>query len=597
MDTPELITLLFNLLGGLALFIFGMRTMSEGLSSALGEGMRTLLGKSTGNRFSGLGLGTLIGGLIQSSASVVLFIGFINAGLMTLSQSIAPILGANIGTTLSVQLISFRLSDYCLPAVFTGLMLHLISSHRKLKYGGQAILGFGLLFLGMTIMGDSLRPHRALFEPWLVHISGHSFKGLITGTCIAALVTGAVQSSGAVIGMGFALISAGAITDFQGIFPIIIGANVGTCVTGLLGSIGTTVDARRAAIAHLIFNLISTTLAIATAPLFYQYIPLTSDDLIRQAANAGTLKMTLSALLLLPLAPVIAKITIVLTPTKRKQPESSYLNRDQLIQPERAISACLHELQRTSRICAVSLHLAAEEFIQHDPGRTKRIKVNEHSVNAIKTAMRSYLTDLTKHYLSKRQSILIGHIDRCMSDLERIGDHIANLADIAARQRAVSTARFSPDAVENWLEVHKAVELLLAKVIQSLNPELDNFQDIAREIIDLQKQCSETAIKVRRAHFQRLETKEITPAAGLFFNDYLSNFWRISKHIKSIALAEQQPQFWLKREKLNRVMSAEAPDTPFRTISTLKTISTACNQTNTANKKPPRASRAALQLP
>ncbi|MDZ8119012.1 Na/Pi cotransporter family protein [Pontiella agarivorans] len=559
MDTSSITGLIFGLLGGLALFIFGMRTMSEGLSAAVGDGMRTLLGKATRNRMAGLGLGTVIGGLIQSSASVVLFIAFINAGLMTLTQSIAPILGANIGTTLAVQLISFKLSDYCLPAIFIGLVLHLVARKQKLKYGGQAILGFGLLFLGMVFMGDSIKPHRELFEPWLAHLNGSTPTGLIIGTLAAALITGVIQSSGAVIGMGFAMISAGAITDFQGIFPIIIGANVGTCVTGLLGSIGTTVDARRAAIAHLLFNLISTTLAIATSPLFYHYIPLTSDDLIRQAANAGTIKMVLSAMLMLPLAPVIVKMTIGLTPTKRKQPESSFLDHGQLIQPERAIFACLRELQRTSRICAASLHLAAEEFIQHDPRRAKRIKVNEQSVNAIKTAMRKYLTDLTKHYLSKRQSILIGHIDRCMSDLERIGDHIANLADIAKRQRAVSTARFSPDAVENWLEIHKAVEQLLAKVIQSLDPELDNFQDIAKEIIDLRKQYSETAIKVRSAHFQRLENKEITPAAGLFFNDYLSNFWRISKHIKSIALAEQQPQFWLKREKLGRKMSLEAP--------------------------------------
>jgi Na+/phosphate symporter len=164
MDTSTSVELIFGLLGGLALFIFGMQTMSAGLSSAVGDGMRTLLGKATRNRLNGLGLGTVIGGIIQSSASVVLFIGFINAGLMTLTQSIAPILGANIGTTLSVQLISLKLSDYCLPAIFIGLMLHMISRKRKFKYGGKAVLGFGLLFLGMVIMGDSIKPHREILE-------------------------------------------------------------------------------------------------------------------------------------------------------------------------------------------------------------------------------------------------------------------------------------------------------------------------------------------------------------------------------------------------------------------------------------------------
>jgi phosphate:Na+ symporter len=359
--------------------------------------------------------------------------------------------------------------------------------------------------------------------------------------------------------MGFAMISAGAITDFEGIYPIIIGANVGTCVTGLLGSIGTTVDARRAAIVHLVFNLISTTLAIGAAPLFYTYAPMTSTDLIRQAANADTIKMVISALLLLPLIPVLGKITTWLVPSKTEQPESSFLDDELLNRPEQAIFACLRELQRTTRICARSLHLAAEEFIQHDHKRAKQIRINEQSVNAIKTAMRNYLATLTHQYLSKRQSILIGHIDRCMSDVERVGDHVENLSEIAKRQRSISTARFSPEVIEDWLAVHRTVEHLLEKVIESLDPETANFQELAKEIIELRGEFSETAIKVRNTHFQRLEDKALTPIAGLLFNDYLSNFWRISKHIKSIALAEQQPQFWLKREKLSKVMSPEAP--------------------------------------
>ncbi|RKX37152.1 MAG: Na/Pi cotransporter family protein, partial [Verrucomicrobia bacterium] len=186
--------LIFGLLGGLALFIFGMRTMSAGLSAAVGEGMRGIIAKATRNRLSGIGLGGTIGFLVQSSASTVLFIGFINAGLMTFSQSIAPMLGANIGTTLSIQLISFKLSDYCLAGVFIGLMLHLLARKSKLKNGGLALLGFGLLFLGMVIMGDAIRPHRELFEPWLARINGSTTSGLLIGTIAAALITALVLS-------------------------------------------------------------------------------------------------------------------------------------------------------------------------------------------------------------------------------------------------------------------------------------------------------------------------------------------------------------------------------------------------------------------
>ncbi|MEE9369222.1 MAG: Na/Pi symporter [Pontiella sp.] len=559
MDATTTTGLIFGLLGGLALFIFGMRTMSHGLTGGVGEGIRGIIAKATRNRISGIGLGSAIGFLVQSSASIVIFIGFINAGLMTFSQSVAPMLGANIGTTLSIQLISFNLSDYCLGAIFLGLVLHLVARNQKLKFGGQALLGFGLLFLGMVIMGDAVRPHRELFEPWMARINGSTLSGLLLGTLAAALSTGVVQSSGAVIGMGFAMVSAGVITDLQGIYPIIIGANIGTCVTGLLGSIGTTVEARRIAIGHLLFNVISTALAIATAPLFYKFIPLTSVDVIHQAANANTIKMLASALLMLPLVPMFEKIVVLTTPSKKKQPEPSFLDQELLNRPEQAIFACLRELQRTARICAQSLHLAAEDFIQHDVRRAHLIKVNEQSLNTIKSTLRDYLAKLTRQYLSKRQAILIEHIDRCMSDLERVGDHIANVSEIAKRQRSIPSARFSPEVVEDWLSIHRAVETLLAKVIESLDPETANFQELAKEILELREDYSKTALAAQNTHFLRLEVKAVTPIAGMLFNDYLSNFWRITKHIKSIALAEQQPQFWVKRDKLSKVMSDDAP--------------------------------------
>ena len=559
MDPSTAMKLIFGLLGGLALFIYGMRTMSKGLSDAVGKGMRGIIARATRNRLAGIGMGSSVGFLIQSSASVVLFVGFINAGLMTLNQSLAPMLGANIGTTLSVQLISFKLSDYCLVGVFAGLIMHLLAKRPAVRNGGLALLGFGLLFLGMTIMGDAVRPHRELFEPWLARINGSTTSGLLIGTVAAALITGIIQSSGAVIGMGFAMVSAGAITEFEGIYPIIIGANIGTCVTGLLASIGTTISARRIAVAHLLFNMISTALAVLAAPLFYQYIPLTSGDIIHQAANANTIKMILSALLFLPLIPIYGKLVVLMTPSKLKQPEPSYLDEDLLNRPEQAIFACLRELQRTARICAQSLYLAAEEFIQHDPHRDRLIHVNEQSINAIKAAMRDFLAKLTRQYLSKRQAILIEHVDRCMSDLERVGDHIENLSAIARRQRSLPAARFIPAAMEDWLSIYRAVEKLLNKVIESLDPEVPDFQTFAREILILREAFRTTAIAAQQAHFKRLEDKVVTPIAGMIFNDYLSNFWRITKHIKNIALAEQQPQFWIKREKLGTVMSADAP--------------------------------------
>ncbi len=550
---------IFELLGGLALFIFGMGTMSQALGDAVGNRMRTMLSKATDNRFSGLVFGTLIGFFIQSSASVVLYVGFINAGLMTLMQSIAPILGANIGTTFSVQLFSFKLADYALPVIFMGLVLHLVARKPVFKHGGLGLIGFGLLFLGMSTMSGAIEPYRAELAPLLSQINGNTFSGLVLGSLVVTLITAVVQSSSAVIGMGFAMVSAGAITDLSGIYPILIGANIGTCMTGLLGSIGTSVNARRAAVAHLLFNVLGAIPAIAVAPLVYRYIPLSSPDLIHQAANVNTIKMVLSALLLLPFISSYAKLLAWIVPSKTPEPQPSFLDNKLLDRPEEVICACLHELRRTARICAQSLSLATEEFLRHNPRCVERIKVNENSINYIKAALGSYLEELTRQYLSKRQSILIEHIDRCMSDLERIGDHIEDLSNIAQRQRTLPTARFGPELVEDWLAIEKAVGGLLAKVIESLDPDVGDFQQMAKEILELREKYAQTAIAVKNAHFKRIEEKSITPIAGILFNSYISNFHRITRHIRSIALAQKQPQFWIKREKLGRVMSHDAP--------------------------------------
>ena len=550
MNLPDtVIELIFWLSGGLALFIYGMRIMGEGLAAAVGSSMRSLLGKATRNRLVGLGLGTTVGTLIQSSASVVLYIGFINAGLMTLRQSVAPILGANIGTTLSMQLISFKLSAYSLPAIFAGLMLHLAVKNRKVKNGGLALLGFGLLFLGMTLMGDAIRPYRETFEPWLARINGSTISGLLLGTLTSALITGVVQSSGAVIGMGFAMIHAGAITEFEGMYPIILGANIGTCVTGLLGSIGTTIDARRAAVVHLLFNLIGSSLGILCAPLFFKYVHYTSGDLVRQAANADTIKMTVFAFLLLPLTPLLAKLATWLVPSRQAQPESTFLDDALITQPERAICSCLHELQRTGRICIASLRMAAEELTQHRSRRERRIQINEQSVNAIKISMRDYIIKISQQRLSRRQSILIEHVDRCMSHLERIGDHVENLSAIARRQRGLSGAEFAPAVTEDWLHLHHEIEALLEALIESMNPEIAHFQEASEKVMKMCAQFQSTASALQQAHLERLEARAVTPMAGILFNDYLSNFQRIARHVKSIAQAEQHPRFSIKPKK------------------------------------------------
>lgn len=559
----DLFILVATVLGGLALFLFGINLMSAGLRHAFGDHLRVMLKKATRNRAAGLGLGSVIGLMIQSSAGTVMLVGLIHAGLMTLMQSAPVIFGINIGTTLSMQLISFKLGDYCFALIAMGFLLSMTVPGSKRRAAGRALLGFGLLFLGMQVMSDAVHPYRDALAPYLAQADGSTLRGALTGVLIAAGITGIIQSSGATIGMVFAMISAGVITDLRGAYPIIIGANIGTCVTALLGSIGAHIDARRAAISHLLFNILSAALAVATAPVFYQLIPLTSGDLVHQAANANTAKMVFSALILLPFAQWHTKIVARLIPARHPPPEPSHLDEELLDRPERVVAAAIAELRRVGNLCLQSLRLNAEYMLKHNGSALRRIKKNEDAVDEIKVAMREYLTDATHRYLSKRQSILLQHLNRCMAEMERIGDHIDAMCDISVRKRAIPSARFDKQLVEDWFKLFEATVEVIRQVDASLDPEREHFQSMASQVLKARDDYMKLSIEVKSDLMNRMEKKEIAPIAGIYFNDYLSAFDKIIKHARAVALAEQQPEFWIKRKKLHRVVEeSEAPQAP-----------------------------------
>lgn len=553
MNGNQIAMLVFSLLGGLALFILGMDIMSRGLRAAAGERLRQLLGRATRHRFAGIGLGTGIGFLIQSSAATVMLVGFINAGLMTLRQSIAPMLGANIGTTLSMQLISFQLGDYCFAAIAAGFLCSVAAPRPSLRQTGRALMGFGLLFLGMNTMSSALHPYREIFAPWLAYADGSTLNGLLLGVAVSAAVTAVIQSSGATIGMGFALISAGVVSSLEGIFPIIVGANIGTCVTALLGSIGSNVDARRAALSHLFFNIFSAACAIIAAPLFYRFIPMTSTDVIRQAANANTIKMILTALLVLPVAPVYATVVRKLTPSKRKPEPPSHLDQDLLKTPERAIYAALKELQRVGGMCLDGFRLNGEYMVRHDSRSLKRIRMLENGVNEIKTAMKIYVAAITKRYVSKRQAMLLLHVDRCMSDIERVGDHVERLSDITRRRSKMSHSLFSLDLLEQWYRLHRAAGEVLERGISSLDPDRKRFDEVARQVLAAREDYASVSKAAHEMLYERIESHDIVPIAAIGFREYLAVFDRMVKHIKSIAQEEMHPHFRIKPGKLDRL--------------------------------------------
>lgn len=554
-----MILLGFALIGGMALFLFGMHVMTEGLRRAAGNRLRTLLARTTGNPLAGLGLGTALGFLAHSGPTMVMLIGFVNAGLMTLEQSIPPVLGANLGTSLSMQLISFRLGEWCFGAIGLGFLVSTLAPQPTARDLGRALLGFGLLFLGMTTMGGAVEPHRDLVRPWLAGIHGDTLRGMLGGIAVSALVTALVQSSGATIGLCFVLARAGVFTHLEQVFPIVLGAHIGTCSMALLGAIGTNIRARRTAAAHLLFNLVGVTLAVAASSVVIRVIARTSPDLVRQTANLHTGVMLAASLLVLPMSPLLAKALAALLRSRRPEPEPSYLDPALLRFPEKAICAAIQELQRVTKVCARSFRLDTDIFFNPAPRAVQTIRINEAMVDEIKRAMRSFLADLTRRYLSRRQAVLIQHLNRCMTDIERIGDHVDTLCDISLRRHRIREARFDRPALNLLFSLYLAAERVLHLVIESLNPHLPDIQAMAQAILEARNEYMEQSLSAKATFMERIASHELPPIQGMFFNEYVSTFDRIVKHAKTIALIEKQPFFWIKRRKLQR-LAEEAPD-------------------------------------
>ncbi len=565
MDGSQLFFLIFAVLGGLALFILGMSIMSDGLRVAAGPGLRTLLSKATANRFAGLALGTLLGFLVHSSAASVMLVGFLNAGLMTLAQAVAPMLGTNLGTSLSMQLVSFRLTDYCYVGIVAGLVFQMAAPNPRAKAIGRALVGFGLLFLGMKTMSEAIAPHRDLLRQYLAVIDGETLSGRLLGVGLAFGLTAIIQSSGATIGMAFALADAGVFDTLWQTYPIVIGAQIGTCATALLGSIGTGIDSRRAATGNLLTNVVNAGISIALAPLWVPLFARTSPDLVRQTANTHTLLMIQNCLVFMPIVPLYAILLRKIVPSKAAAPEPSHLLPGHLDYPEQAIAACLRELRRVAKLGLHSLRLAGQTILfSSTPKDVQTIRLNEQAINEIKLAMKDYLGSIVRRRLSKRQAILVQHVDRCMSDLERIGDHVETLCNLSLRRKKAPEAIVDEDSFGKFFRLYESAFHILRQIAASFDPDQEDVAEIASQILQARDVHVQASLEVRTLFDEKVSRREITPSAGIFFGEYVAAIDRIVRHSRNIALSEQQPQFWIKRSKLEKHMdlAPEPEDLP-----------------------------------
>lgn len=547
--------------GGLALFIFGMQVMSEGLQRAAGSKLRGLLYHLTRNRVAGLGVGTSVGFLVHSSATTVMLVGFVNAGLMTLAQSVPVTLGANVGTTLSMQVISFKLDAYCWFAVAVGFLLQVAGRKDSLKNVGSVIFGFGLLFLGIGTMSAGVEPLKGgPVEALLRRADAATFGGMVLGVLISTAVTSVIQSSGATVGILFALSSAGVFTEFGQVMPLLLGAHIGTCATALLGCIGTGIEAKRVAVSHLLFNVLGTVAAIAMSKLYLWLVPMTSGDLVRQIANAHTIIQTVNALLFLPFSARYARLVERLTPSRQAPAERSHLRDNVIETPEMALLATLRETQRMAHLVREEMAQSLRSLVLNTGPLPAELRHTEEIVDELKLSIREYLVRIAMRRLSQRQAMLVQHLLSAVGDLERIGDHSLALAELGVERRARGVW-FDDDSFKSLMELYRRARSVLAATWRSLEPQLAKEERcaLAQQILAARNEYLEQSRRVAETHRELVRSKSVPPLDGLYFGRMVACLDKTVEHSNSIAALELEPVFFVKETKLGKQSAAYVP--------------------------------------
>lgn len=543
-----------KLLGGLGLFVFAMTLMSQEIQKASEHRLRRMIYKMTRRRAAGAAVGTLAGFLIHSGATTLMLVSFINAGLMSFPQSIGVMVGANIGTTLSMQVISLHVERFCYLAIFGGLITHLASKRESIKHVGMFTFGFGVLFLGLSVMSEAVGPLKdsGVFRLLLQNTDASTVTGMVTGLLISTVFTAAIQSSGATIGILFAMSSAGIFNSLDQVFPLILGAHIGTTSTALIGSYATQINARRAALGHVMFNVLGAVLAMVMYRFYAWAIPALSDDPLRQIANTHTLVQTVNGLVFLILAGPFARFIVAISPSQAKEPEKSYLD-DQLLEtPEKAIMAALMELRRMSGVAREMFQTAMRGFLDLDRHRLQRVTKDEEILDTLKSSISTYLLALAERNLSRRQSIIIQYLLTATNDLERMGDHVETMSQVT-REKLERKVWFEDDEVLDLITLYKKVDAILALIVQSFEPSFyEAPADLAHNILNMRAEYVALSQQIKAKQSNRILQKKESAMNGIFFHRLVVCFDKVVKHSKTIALVEKEPFFFLKKHKLEK---------------------------------------------
>lgn len=532
--------LIFGILGGLGLFIYGIRLMGDGLKRVAGDKFRNVLNALTSNTFKGVLVGTGITALVQSSsATTVMVVGFVNAGLMNLTQSLGVIFGANIGTTVTAQIIAFKLTDYALPVIGIGMALNVFAKKRFWKYLGLFILGFGILFLGLKTMTSVVKPLAG--DPSVMNaftaINNRVLYGVLLGTAVTALV----QSSSVTTGIVLGLISIN-LLDINGAIPIILGANIGTCITIMIASIGTSISAKRSAVAHLLFNIIGTVLFLLILRPFISIVIRTSSDVLRQCANAHTLFNVANTLIFMPFVGLYAKLIKRIVPGEEVIIEAGpkYLEKHLIDTPIFALDAATKEITRMAELAKEMVNEATQGFLNSDEKLLKNLPKREDALDNLQGAVTDYLMALTQRDLSEEEAKRIPALLHSVNDIERIGDHSENLMELAMR-KIEEKLPFSDGASSEIKEMLGKIDAMADGVIKALST---NSAEEAAKVLEIEDEVNDLTDRLRQNHIDRLGKGECKVLSGIVFLDMISNFEKMGDHLTNVAEAVMGKLQW-----------------------------------------------------
>ena len=539
MDGKQIFEMVTGLAGGLGLFLFGMKLMSESIEKFAGARLRKILEFFTKNKFMGLFVGIIFTGIVQSSsACTVMVVSFVNSGLMTLYQAVGVIFGANIGTTVTSLLVSFNLSKYAPIFLLIGVIMIMFFKKQGIVKFGDVLVGFGVLFLGLSLMSSSMD---TLKQSPIIEEIFASLTNPFLAVLVGFLVTAVIQSSSVTVSIVLLLAQQGLLNLPICMF-IILGCNMGSCVTALIASLAGMKDAKRAAMIHFLFNLVGSAvvfviLMFAGGSIVDTIFNVAGGDPGRFVAFSHTSIKIFQVILLFPFSNLLVKATYLIIPGDEEKVgyhddhKLQFIGDKVVFNPATAVVEVINEIERMASLASDNLNRAMNALVTLDEDDIREVNEVEENINFLNKSITNYLVKINQSTLPIEDLKSLGGLFHVVNDIERIGDHAKNIADSAVlrKERGI---KFSD---ESFNELRDMMELINENVHMCIEVFAHHKEELLPRIEEVEERVDVMERQVQQAHIDRLKRNECTPDAGMLFSDIVSGLERVSDHAVNIA--------------------------------------------------------------